>query len=168
MTSTPDTVSVGGVTFTAQAGAATLGDTTFQAATSNNATAASLCAQINANATTKALVTATVLSAAVTITAKLNGAGGNNIAVAYADNGGGNVGATPCGSGLSGGKLAGGSGMEVGAFTGVTGLSSDDDTFLALQAAKQNRCGFPLSIPETGQRTCSMLSASFSQISSTG
>jgi hypothetical protein len=130
---------VAGVSFTAQAGAATLGAATFQAATSNEATATSLAAQINAHATTSALVEATVDGAVVTITAIEAGADGNDIAVAYTDNDT-NVGATL--AGLSGGNLSGGSGIVVGAFTGVVGVSSTDDDFLALQAAISNRAAF--------------------------
>jgi hypothetical protein len=110
LTTTPDTLAVAGVTFTAQSGAATLGTATFQAATSNNATATSLAAQINAHATASAKVYAVASSATVTIYSVVDGVGstgtGNDIAVAYTDNGGGNVGITI--AGLSGGKLAGG------------------------------------------------------------
>jgi hypothetical protein len=136
---TDDVIAVGGVSFTAQAGAATEGEATFQAATSNEATAASLAAQINAHATTGALVEAVAVGAVVTITALAAGADGNDIAVAYTDNDS-NVGAVL--SGLSGGKLSGGSGLVLGAFTGVTGIASDDTDFLADQAAIANRCAF--------------------------
>jgi hypothetical protein len=57
LTTAADTVSVAGVAFTAQSGAATLGTATFRAATGNTETAASLAAQINAHPTTSALVT---------------------------------------------------------------------------------------------------------------
>ena len=111
LTTTPDTLAVAGVTFTAQAGAATLGDATFRAATSNDATATSLAAQINGHATASAKVYAIASSATVTIYSVVDGIGstgtGNDIAVAYTDNGGGNIGITI--AGLSGGKLAGGS-----------------------------------------------------------
>jgi hypothetical protein len=136
---TADSVTIEGVVFTAQAGAATLGTTTFQAATSNNATAASLAAQINGHAATAARVTASVLGAVVTLTAVGDGSNGNQIDVAYTDNDT-NVGITL--SGLSGGKLSGGDGLYLGEFTGVTGVSSTDDTFLATQAAITNRCAF--------------------------
>ncbi len=136
---TDDVIAVGGVSFTAQAGAATEGAATFQAATSNNATAASLAAQINAHATVGALVEAVADGAVVTITAIEAGSAGNDIAVAYTDNDT-NVGATL--GGLSGGKLAGGGGLLVGAFTGVVGVSSTDDDFLALQAAIAKRAAF--------------------------
>lgn len=136
---TPDTVTVAGVAFTAQSGAATLGTATFRAATSNDATATSLAAQINAHATTSALVVATAQGAVVTVQAKLAGSAGNDITASYTDNDT-NVGGSW--AGLSGGKLAGGDGIFLGEFTGVTGIASDDDEFLAEQAAIENRCAF--------------------------
>jgi uncharacterized protein (UPF0333 family) len=105
-----DTLAVAGVTFTAQSGAATLGQATFQAATSNNATATSLAAQINAHATASAKVYAVASSATVTIYSIVDGVGstgtGNDIAVAYTDTHS-EIGITI--AGLSGGKLDGGS-----------------------------------------------------------
>lgn len=95
---TADTIEVAGVTFTAQAGAATLGTATFQAATSDEATAASLAAQINGHATAGAAVTATVDGDTVTITAKSAGEAGNDITLDYTDNDT-NVGATVSGAG---------------------------------------------------------------------
>lgn len=105
---TDDSVSIGGTAFTAQAGAATPGDATFQAATSNAATAISLAAQINAHATASTKVYAVVTSSGVvTLYSVVEGAGtGNDVAVSYTDNDT-NVGITL--SGLTGGKLAGGS-----------------------------------------------------------
>lgn len=139
VSTTPDTIAVAGVTFTAQSGAATLGTATFQAATSNNATATSLAAQINGHATAGALVVATADSAIVTIKAKTAGPAGNDIAVAYTDNDT-NVGLTL--AGLSGGKLSGGAGLLLGSFEGVTGVANDDAEECATQAAESNRCGF--------------------------
>lgn len=136
---TPDTISVAGVTFTAQAGAATAGAATFQAATSDEATATSLAAQINAHATTSALVEAEADGDEVLITAKESGVDGNDIAVSYTDNDT-NVGATL--SGLSDGKLSGGAGLLPGTFDGVIGLSSDDAEFCAEQVTESNRCAF--------------------------
>lgn len=134
---TDDVVTVAGQAFTAQTGAATLGAATFQAATSNNATADSLAAQINAHAVTSALVTATALAGVVTIQAIESGHAGNSIALAYTDNDT-NVGATKSGT-----ALANGTGLTVGAFDGVVGVSSDDDaTFLPAQAAIAKRCAF--------------------------
>lgn len=133
---TPDTVTISGQVFTAQAGAATLGTPTFQAATSNNATAASLATQINAHAATKDKVTAIASSAIVNITAKAAGASGNLNTLAYTDNDT-NVGATKSGT-----SLTGGDGFFEGAFAGVVGVSSTDKTFLAAQAAIEDRCAF--------------------------
>lgn len=117
LTTTPDSLAVAGVTFAAQAGAATLGDATFRAATSNDATATSLAAQINAHAVASLKVYAVASGATVTIYSVVAGVGstgtGNDIAVAYTDNGGGNVGITI--AGLSGGKLAGGLDTAAGA-----------------------------------------------------
>lgn len=140
LTTTPDTVTVAGVAFAAQSGAATLGTATFQAATSNEATAISLAAQINAHATTSELVTAQATGAAVLITSIEAGSIGNDITLAYSDNGSGNVGITL--SGLSGGKLSGGDGEFIGDWSGVVGISSDDKTFIKAQSLMTNRTGF--------------------------
>jgi hypothetical protein len=99
---TPDALTIGETVFTAQAGAATPGDATFQAATSNEATATSLAAQINAHATAGALVTAVADGAEVLLTAKQGGVGGNSIALSYTDNDT-NVGATVSDANLTGG-----------------------------------------------------------------
>lgn len=136
---TDDVVTIEGTALTAQAGAATPGTGTFQADGSNDATAASLAAQINAHPALSPLVVATVVGAVVTVQAKNAGSGGNQIDVAYTDNDT-NVGITL--AGLSGGKLSGGDGLYQGAFRGVIGISSDDDAFLADQAAIENRCAF--------------------------
>lgn len=135
-----DTITVAGVAFVAQSSAVVEGAATFRAATSNEATAASLAAQINAHATSGALVEATVENAVVTVTAKLAGSAGNDIAVSYTDGSPTTVGATL--GGLSGGKLAGGAGLLVGDFEGVIGMSSDDDTFLENNAAIENQVAF--------------------------
>lgn len=137
LTTTPDTITVNGVVFTAQSGAATLGTGTFRAATSNDATAASLAAQINAHADLEDVVLATVVNAIVTVTALDSGSGGNAITLAYADLGGGNIGAS-----VSGATLTGGDGLFLGTFNGVTGVVSSDTSFLATQAAIANRCAF--------------------------
>lgn len=136
---TPDVVTIAGVAFTAQSSAVTLGDATFRAATSNDATAASLAAQINGHATVGALVVATVVNAVVTVKAKNAGSAGNDITASYTDNDT-NVGGAW--TGLSGGKLSGGDGLFLGVFTGVCGVSEDDLTFLEEQAAIENRCAF--------------------------
>jgi hypothetical protein len=136
---TDDVITIGGVAFTAQATAATLGTATFQAATSNDATATSLAAQINAHATAGALVTAEAASAIVTITANEPGAQGNDIAVSYTDNDT-NVGATL--GGLSGGNLSGGAGIDIGTYDGVIGVAESDTDFLEDQAAISQRVAF--------------------------
>lgn len=101
---TDDVVTINGTAFTAQAGAATPGDATFQAATSNDATATSLAAQINAHVTIGALVTASALAAVVTITAVASGEGGEAITLTYTDNDT-NIGATVSGATLTGGGI---------------------------------------------------------------
>jgi hypothetical protein len=138
LTTTPDTVTIDGTVFTAQSGAATLGTATFQAATSNAATAASLIAQINAHAVTSTKVLASAgATGVVVITALESGPSGNALTLAYADLGSATVGAT-----VSGATLTGGDGLFLGAFVGVTGVSSTDDSFLATQAAISNRSAF--------------------------
>lgn len=102
ITGTADSIKVGTITFTAQAGAATPGTATFQAATSNTATALSLATQINAHATTGAQVRATINGAIVNIKAIYGGTAGNAIALLYT-NGDANVGATVSGANLTGG-----------------------------------------------------------------
>lgn len=133
-----DTVTVAGVGFVAQAGAATLGEATFRAASSNDDTAASLAAQINGHAVVGAKVTATVLGAVVTITSKLSGVIGNTYTLTYTDGSPTTVGASVSGSGT----LTGGDGMALGPFEGVVGHASDDDDFAAAFAAVENQCGF--------------------------
>lgn len=90
---TDDELTIGSTTFTAQTGAATEGDDTFQAATSNEATAASLALQINTHATEGALVYAQAIENEVWIRYKVGGTGGNSYALVYTDNDT-NVGAT--------------------------------------------------------------------------
>lgn len=103
---TDDALAIGATSFVAQAGAATPGDATFQAATDNATTATSLATQINAHATASTLVYAVASSATVTLYAVADGADGNDVAVAYTDNDT-NVGITI--AGLDDGKLSGGS-----------------------------------------------------------
>lgn len=137
---TDDGLTVGGVLFTAQTGAAVLGEATFQATTSNAITATSIAAQINAHPTAKLLVHAVAVGAAVTLTSlKDNPWEGNDTTLTYTDNDT-NVGIIL--SGLSGGKLMGGSGLFVGVFKGVIGVSSTDTDFAAAQAAMANRSAF--------------------------
>ena len=97
-----DIITINGVNFTAQTGAATLGTGTFQAATSNNATAISLATQINAHATVSLEVKAVAIGAIVNLTAVHGGVAGNSIALSYT-NTAGSVGATVSGSTLTGG-----------------------------------------------------------------
>ena len=133
---TADTIEVAGQLFTAQAGAATLGTAFFQAATSNNATATSLAAQINAHDATKDKVTAVAVGAVVTITAQSSGTGGNAYTLAYDDNDA-NVGATVTGSGT----LSGGDGLDLGAWKGVSAVVSNDKAWLKTQNTIENRVG---------------------------
>jgi hypothetical protein len=105
---TDDVITVGATAFTAQAGASTPGQAHFTAATSNDATATSLAAQINAHATASTKVYAVASSATVTLYAKTAGVGdgattGNSVALSYTDNDT-NVGATVSGANLSGGS----------------------------------------------------------------
>lgn len=90
---TDDTVTINGTAFTAQTGAATLGTATFQAATDNTSTAASLATQINAHATVSLVVRARSVGAVVYLTAIHGGEDGNAITTTYAQLGAG-VGAT--------------------------------------------------------------------------
>ena len=145
---TADKVTINGIEFTAQAGAATPGDATFQAAVSNADTATSLAAQINAHDSLKDLITAVANSSVVNITAKASGSGGNAITLAYTDNDT-NVGAT-----RSAATLTGGDGLFLGAFKGVTGISSDNTTFLEDQAAIENRCAFFTSVSNGAKNMC--------------
>lgn len=100
---TDDTVDVGATTFTAQSAAADPGDPTFQAATSNAATAISLALQINEHATSGALVEAVAVGDIVYIRALEGGTSGNSIALDYTDNDT-NVGAIVSDTTLLGGR----------------------------------------------------------------
>ncbi len=99
---TDDSVTVNGTVFTAQVGAATLGTGTFQAATSNTATALSLATQINAHATAGAIIRARASGAKVYLRAIQGGVAGNAYTLAYTDNDT-NIGATKSGTTFSGG-----------------------------------------------------------------
>lgn len=134
----PDIITIGGVAFTAQAGAVVLGEAKFQASTSNNATATSLANQINAHATTKNLVLATVVGAIITITAKEAGFAGNNIGLTYESHGSAGL----VLSSITNNKLDGGAGLILGTWNGVAGVSSDDLTFLTAQAVITHRTAF--------------------------
>jgi len=145
---TADKIKVGTIEFTAQSGAVVEGAATFRAATSNEATAISLAAQINAHATTKLIVSAEAVGAVVNITAKSTGSPGNLIALVYTD-GDANVGAT-----VSGATLTGGDGLFVGPFTGVVGVSSANVSFLSDQAAIENRSAFFTSVSNGAKNMC--------------
>jgi hypothetical protein len=104
---TEDIITVGATGFTAQSGAATPEEATFQAATDNATTATSLAVQINAHPVASTLVYAVAASNVVTLYSIVEGAAtGHDVALSYTD-GDAQVGATL--SGLSGGKLTGGS-----------------------------------------------------------
>jgi len=101
---TDDVITVGATAFTAQAGAATLGDPTFRAATDNATTATSLATQINAHAVASTKVYAVASSATVTLYSVVEGAGtGHDVALSYTDNDT-NIGATVSGAALTGGS----------------------------------------------------------------
>lgn len=143
---TDDTIEVAGVTFTAQSGPASPGDPTFQAATSDEATATSLATQINAHATAGPLVTAAADGDEVTITADAPGTGGNALTLLYTDNDT-NIGATVSGSGtLAGGAAAiGDAGNEIVQVTGTdiqvtmeSGASTADNIRDAIEAEQDS------------------------------
>ncbi len=99
---TDDAITVNGTAFTAQVGAATLGTGTFQAATSNTASATSLALQINNHATVSASVHARAVGAIVYLRARSGGTAGNTLTLAYTDNDT-NIGATKSGTLFTGG-----------------------------------------------------------------
>lgn len=134
---TDDTISVAGVAFTAQEGAATPGAANFQSASTNDATAASLAAQINEHATTSALVEAEANGAVVTVTALSPGVEGEEIALAYAQLGTGD-GATVSGAFLAGGEEA----LDVGTWKGVKWLYSQNTEDAADIAAMEGFVGW--------------------------
>jgi hypothetical protein len=133
---TDDTVTIAGVAFTAQEAAVTEGAATFQAATSNDATADSLADQINAHAVVGTKVEAVADGAVVTITSILPGYEGH-YALSYQQLGSG-VGATVSGSTLTGGEEL----LDIGTFSGVTGLYSQSAEAAATHAAMENRVCF--------------------------
>lgn len=149
-----DEITVGGVTFVAQAGAATLGEATFQAATSNGATRDSLLAQINAHPDLEGIVTATSSStASIIVTADEYGAAGNLIALAYSDEGTATVGATVTGSGF----LAGGVG-EIGAAVYIDDVSGLADVASGSTISNALYCSGPLTgIKEDGTEAPAIL-----------
>lgn len=134
-----DTITINGVVLTAQTGAVVAGEATFQATTSNNATASSIASQINAHATLKNVVIATVVDNVITVKVKEGGSAGNLITAIYTNNGGTAGGAW---TGLVSGKLSGGDGLFLGTWNGVVGVSSDDVAFLEAQAVISKRTAF--------------------------
>lgn len=149
---TDDVITVAGQAFTAQTGAAVLGEATFQAATSNELTAASLAAQINAHVGINSDVVATVVGAIVTITSLAdNFWDGNDETLSYTDNDT-NVGAVL--SHVSAGKLTGGTGLFIGGFTGVVGGASSTAAFCATQAAIENRSWFKCTSTTKAKNCC--------------
>jgi hypothetical protein len=135
-----DTITVAGVGFVAQAAAVVAGEETFQAITSVTITAASLAAQINAHATTSALVTATPALGVVTITAKQRGAAGNDVTLVYTD-AGANVGATVSGATLTGGLPTAGYSIHGTAKAPVFAFPGSGDTPTALHFVLRFRLG---------------------------
>ena len=134
-----DTITINGVVLTAQTTAVVAGEATFQAATSNNATASSIVSQINAHATLKNIVIATLVDNVITVKAKEAGSSGNLITAVYTNNGGTAGGEW---TGLVSGKLSGGDGLFLGTWNGVVGVSSDDVAFLEAQAVITKRTAF--------------------------
>ena len=134
-----DTITINGVVLSAQTTPVIAGEATFQAATSNNATASSIVAQINAHATLKNIVIATLINNVITVKAKEAGSSGNLITAVYTNNGGTAGGAW---TGLVSGKLSGGDGLFLGTWSGVVGVSSDDVAFLETQAVITKRTAF--------------------------
>ncbi len=98
----PDVITINGTTFTAQSTSVTPGGGTFQAATSNTATADSLVAQINAHAVISLIIKATNIGAVITLRAVHGGTAANAYTLTYTNNDA-NVGATVGGATLTGG-----------------------------------------------------------------
>lgn len=74
-----DNVVIGATTFVGTTGAVTPGAATYSIDSSNNAAAASLVTQVNAHAVASLLVTASALSAVVTLKAQASGSAGDSI-----------------------------------------------------------------------------------------
>lgn len=126
---TDDSITIGATVFTAQAGSATLGQATFQAATSNNATATSLAAQINAHATAGALVYAEAAAAVVHLRSKVSGSEGL-LALAYTDNDT-NVGASVSGATLANLVPVKGAAVYINDTTGEATYSASPEAVLS-------------------------------------
>jgi len=100
---TEDVITIGETDFTADSGTVTPGDGTFQAATSNAATAESLASQINSHPDLEGVVYAWNIGAIVYVRAVELGEDGNSIALVYTDNDA-NIGAEVSDSTLLGGR----------------------------------------------------------------
>ncbi len=128
---TDDTITIGATAFTAQTGSASPTSATFQAATDEATTAASLVTQINAHVATAALVHAAAVGAVVTITAKSNVAvGSDTIVLSYQQLGAG-VGATVSGSGTLTDSDDTADYVQIGAyayFSDTTGKADDPES----------------------------------------
>lgn len=133
-----DEITVGDTTFVASGSAVVLGDATFRAFGSDAATATSLAAQINAHEDTSELVHAEADGAVVHITALERGEAGNEIALAYSDEGTDTIGAILSDDSLLGGDT-GMDTVEIGAqvfVDEITGeaVDGDDDSAVATGA----------------------------------
>lgn len=123
-----DTLKLGATTFTFQSGAATPGQATVQAATSNAATAASLVIQINAHATAGAVFLASAIGAVVTIQVIDDDSSGSGIDCVYTDNHATSVGLTVDGSAVNFGGGVAPDYVVIGAnvhFSDTTGKADD-------------------------------------------
>jgi hypothetical protein len=147
----PDTIQVAGVNFVAQAGAATPGDATFQAASSLAATATSLALQINEHEDASELVTAIAEGAKVLLYANQPGEDGNAITLTYTDGEPTTIGATVSGDGtLEGGEDA----KPSLTFPGVIGASSTDRDVLDAFAVIEKRCAFHTTLANGARNMC--------------
>ncbi len=145
---TPDTVTINGVAFVAQAGASTPGSAHFTAATSNDATATSLAAQINAYEDFEGLISAAALSAVVTLTAEVYGFEGE-FTTTYQQLGTG-IGITAQQAAMGGGEEA----LDVGTFPGVVGRYRQSANSAATIAAIENHIGFYSNVTNKAKNLC--------------
>lgn len=128
LTTTADTIKLGATTFTAQSGTVTHGGATFQAATSNTATATSLADQINHHAVASLVFLATPVGATVKVQVINDDSSGAGIQCLYTDVGGSSVGMTVDGAAVT---FAGGVAPDyvvIGAnvyFSDTTGKADD-------------------------------------------
>ena len=125
-----DIAEVGGVNFVGQASAATLGTATFDTRTGNTEAAASLAAQINAHATTAALVTAHNVLGVVTVRAIATGAGGDAITISSPD-----ATITASAATLAGGAAVGANQFDVGTAAAASSIESATDLARCVNAS---------------------------------